>query len=283
MLADSIPLSHCFFCCYMVLSLQKLTIYIKKTYMKLLIKNFLIIMCLFISLNGVFCPFCQKEFSAFMPYGVTRRTNAQCSQCKLMERHRHLWLFLINNTSLFTKSHKLLHCAPERALYSLFATMKNINYHPIDLSPAPWGDRIKKADLLTLPFGNNSFDAILCNHVLEHIPDDAKAMAELYRVLKPNGWAIIMVPLYKHLSKTFEDFSVTSPEERLRLFDQHDHVRKYALDIKDRLKKAGFEVTTYLLDSMPEDKRAYYGLDGYDKDTRKNAGRGADIFYCVKK
>jgi predicted SAM-dependent methyltransferase len=100
-------------------------------------------------------------------------------------------------------------------------------------------------DLTQIPFPNSTFSAIICNHVLEHIPNDRAAMAELFRVLKPDGWAMLQVPISFHLAATYEDFSITDPMDRERAFGQNDHVRIYAMDYVDRLKQAGFAVNLF--------------------------------------
>ncbi len=117
--------------------------------------------------------------------------------------------------------------------------MKNLEYITTDLN-SPIAD--VKADICDLPFSNNEFDFIICNHVLEHIPDDTKAMQELYRILKPGGLAILQVPYNSDLEKTFEDDSITDPKERARIFGQYDHVRVYGMDYFEKLRSIGFKV-----------------------------------------
>ena len=129
--------------------------------------------------------------------------------------------------------------APEQCFLPLFKKLKNLDYTTADLY-APKVD--VKADILNLPFAENSFDMVFCNHVLEHIENDAKAMSELYRVLKPGGMGIFQVPQDLGRGKTFEDFNITDPEERAKHFGQYDHVRVYGRDYFDRLRKAGFQV-----------------------------------------
>ncbi len=138
-----------------------------------------------------------------------------------------------------TKNLKVLHFAPEQAFYKKFRKMKNLDYTTTDLN-SPLAD--VKADICNLPFQNNEFDFIICNHVLEHIPDDTKAMEEIYRVLAPGGTAILQVPYKADLKTTFEDDSITDPKDRARIFGQYDHVRVYGMDYFEKLKNIGFNV-----------------------------------------
>ena len=185
-------------------------------------------------------PIDGNTFRAFLPYGYNKiRKNVLSPSTYSLERHRLLWLYLKNETSFFKAKLKVLHFAPESALMNQFKKLKNISYDTIDLN-SPIADI--KADICDLPFLDNSYDFILCNHVLEHIVDDNKAIRELYRVLKKNGIGIFQVPIDYNRDTTFEDFSITNKKERNKLFGQYDHVRIYGLDFFDRLQKAGFLV-----------------------------------------
>ena len=185
-------------------------------------------------------PIDGSTFRAFLPYGYNKiRNNVLSPSTYSLERHRLLWLYLKNKTSFFKAKLKVLHFAPESALMNQFKKLKNLSYDTIDLN-SPIADI--KADICDLPFLDNSYDFILCNHVLEHIIDDNKAMKELYRVLKKNGIGIFQVPMDYNRDTTFEDFSVTNKKERNKLFGQYDHVRIYGLDFFDRLQKVGFTV-----------------------------------------
>src|SRR5690606_38670605 len=135
-----------------------------------------------------------------------------------LERHRLLWLDLKNETDFFTAPKRVLHFAPEQAFYKRFREQKNLEYITTDLE-SPLAD--VKADICNLPFKDNEFDVILCNHVLEHIPDDTKAMQELYRVLKPDGMAILQIPQDLSREETFEDHSITDKKERAKIFGQY--------------------------------------------------------------
>ena len=185
-------------------------------------------------------PIDGKNFRAFLPYGYNKiRNNVLSPSTYSLERHRLLWLYLKNETSFFKAKLKVLHFAPESALMNQFKKLKNLSYDTVDLN-SPIADI--KADICDLPFLDNSYDFIICNHVLEHVIDDDKAMRELYRVLKKNGLGIFQVPIDYNRDTTFEDFSVTNKKERNKLFGQYDHVRIYGLDFFDRLQKAGFSV-----------------------------------------
>ena len=185
-------------------------------------------------------PIDNKKFRAFLPYGYgTQRPNVLSPSTLSLERHRLLWLYLKNETDFFTAPKKVLHMAPEQCFINRFKKLKNLDYTTADLY-SPIVD--VKADILNLPFDNDSFDVVFCNHVLEHIVDDNKAMQELYRVLKPNGMGIFQIPQDLSLTKTYEDFSITSPKERTKHFGQYDHVRIYGKDYFDRLRNVGFTV-----------------------------------------
>jgi len=184
-------------------------------------------------------PINGKSYRRFLPYGYVQLRPGVLSPGTLsLERHRLLWLYL-QQTNFFKTPLNVLHIAPEQAFYKRFKKQPNLSYLTADLQ-SPLAD--VKADITNLPFDDNSFDVILCNHVLEHIPDDLKAMKELYRVMKPGGWGILQVPLDNKLKETFEDDSITDPAERTRLFGQYDHVRVYGQDYFERLKQAGFKV-----------------------------------------
>ena len=185
-------------------------------------------------------PINGKSYRKFLPYGyVKQRDNALSPGTLSLERHRLLWLYLNNETNFFSKTLKVLHVAPEQCFYKLFKNLKKINYTTFDLN-SPLADI--KGDICNLPFKENSFDFILCNHVLEHINDDNKAMKELYRVLNKNGTAILQVPINQKSSKTLEDSSIVDKKERIEKFGQYDHIRLYGLDYFKKLESYGFKV-----------------------------------------
>ncbi len=187
-------------------------------------------------------PIDNKSFRMFLPYGYGKQRNNALSPSTLsLERHRLLWLYLKNETDFFTSNEKkkVLHFAPEQAFYKLFRNQQNIEYTTTDLF-SPLAD--VKADICDLPFEDNSYDIIFCNHVLEHIPDDTKAMQELFRVLKKGGMAILQIPQELARTTTFSDDSITDQKERAAIFGQYDHVRIYGRDYFDKLRSIGFTV-----------------------------------------
>ncbi|WP_417352985.1 class I SAM-dependent methyltransferase [Flavobacterium alkalisoli] len=185
-------------------------------------------------------PIDGKSFKSFLPYGYGhQRNNVLAPGTLSLERHRLLWLYLKNETDFFTAPKKVLHFAPEQAFYKRFRKQENLDYTTTDLN-SPLADI--KADICNLPFDDNSYDLILCNHVLEHIPDDTKAMQELYRIMKPGGMGIFQIPQDLKRETTFEDNTITDPKERARIFGQYDHVRVYGRDYFDKLRSVGFRV-----------------------------------------
>ncbi|AXT60812.1 SAM-dependent methyltransferase [Aquimarina sp. AD10] len=198
------------------------------------------IIAFFLQGNTYTDPIDNRSFSRFLPYGYgDQRDNVLSPSTLSLERHRLLWLYLQNETSFFTTPSKMLHFAPEQAFYKRFQKLKHLNYTTTDLN-SPLAD--VKADICNLPFKDNEYDIIFCNHVLEHIPDDTKAMQELYRVLKPGGMAILQIPQDLTREITFEDDTITDTKERARIFGQYDHVRVYGLDYFEKLRSIGFKV-----------------------------------------
>lgn len=187
-------------------------------------------------------PIDGKSFRKFLPYGYqNQRENALSPSTLSLERHRLLWLYLQNETDFFNldKKFKVLHIAPEQCFLKLFRNQKNLDYTTSDLE-SPIAD--VKADICNLPFEDNKFDVVFCNHVLEHIPDDNKAMQELFRVMKKGGFGIFQIPQDLSRVQTFEDDSITDREERTKIFGQYDHVRVYGRDYFNRLRNVGFTV-----------------------------------------
>jgi SAM-dependent methyltransferase len=228
------------------------------------------------------CPVCNSNVRLLNPLGYdlpvifekqiagSGLRNAMCPVCESSDRVRLLYLFLREKTNLFNEPLKLLHIAPEKPLTNLFIKQKTIDYLTADLNPE---QVMVKMDITAIQYPDNSFDAILCNHVLEHIPDDRKAMSELHRILKSGGWAILQIPVSKVLEKTYEDSGITSPMDREKHFGQKDHVRIYGKDYTLRLKEAGFKVDEYIWINDPHLRN-----DG----NRFGLNKEETVFYCLK-
>lgn len=192
--------------------------------------------------KGVQCTVCTREYKKFLPYGRgnSARNNALCPSCQALERHRLIWLYLQEKTDFFQNKKKVLHIAPESCFINRFEKIHQNDYITADIE-SPLAK--VKMDIHKIPFEDNTFDVAFCNHVMEHVDDDIKAMSEIYRVLKPNGWAIIQIPFFDtNLQTTLEDKSINTPQERFKHYGQEDHVRMYGQDYGRRLEKAGFIV-----------------------------------------
>lgn len=229
-----------------------------------------------------YCPVCQSKTRIQKPLGfnfpVIKEKQivgagvrlAMCPICESSDRIRLLFLFFKYKTDLFKKPQKLLHFAPEPALEEIFKQQSHIDYLTADLYRE---NVMEKIDITSISHPENSFDAIVCNHVLEHIPDDTRAMHELYRVLKPGGWAILQVPFSKILDTTFEDPSIITEKERELTFGQKDHVRIYGKDYPDKLRKSGFKVQEYQWTK---------GSEPEFQDPRLNLNPDEIVIYCTK-
>jgi SAM-dependent methyltransferase len=219
--------------------------------------------------NRVECPVCGSRFRHFAPRWNT--PNAICWKCDSQERHRALWLFLTRaRPELVERAGSLLHFAPEPAIAAYLRERVGPSYLTGDIQPG-LGD--VTLDITRLDLGDEGFDGIICAHVLEHVPDDATAMRELHRVLRPGGWCIVMVPLEPSLDATDEDPSISDPEERRRRFWQEDHVRLYGQDLVDRLGAAGFDVERI----PPTDV-----VSAAEDERFRAVSLGSDIFLCRK-
>ena len=208
--------------------------------------------------GGVECPVCGARYRRFMPYGyVEERKNALCQGCLALERHRLLWLWLERETDLLTSAPRFLHIAPEVCLSKRFEKIfPDEAYVTLDLE-SPLAK--VHADVQALPFEEETFDVVFCNHVLEHVADDRLAMREMWRVMKPGGWGVMLSPVDEARAETFEDDTITDPDERTRIFGQYDHRRIYGRDYADRLRGAGFEVeqVDYFAALAPEEQKLF--------------------------
>lgn len=192
--------------------------------------------------NNVECPVCERKFKRFLSYGYgnNHRDNVLCPYDLTLERHRLMWLYLKQESPFFSANKlDVLHIAPEQCFHKLFKNQKNLNYLTGDLE-SPIADM--HFDLHQIPLEDNRFDVVFCNHVMEHVDDALQCMRELHRVLKPGGWGIMQVPQDFTREVTYEDKSITSPEEREKHFWQKDHVRLFGNDYPQWLEKAGFRV-----------------------------------------
>ena len=233
--------------------------------------------------DAVFCPVCDSGFSAFAPAYqwvlpntasdkkcTIQHPEARCPQCQSLQRHRLLAWYLQHVIYPTNAPKVLLDIAPFVPLAEALHNRPESQYHAVDLNPgdekfrnAPFA--ILQADLCALPFENDLFDLILCSHVLEHIPDDITALAEILRVLKPSGMAILQIPANNLIDITYEDQSITQPEAREAAFGQCDHVRIYGRDFPERLQKAGFKVNTAECRSLANDADIQrFGFDAHE-------------------
>ena len=186
------------------------------------------------------CNCCGKSFRKFLPKGNVSRANAKCPYCSSLERVRVLDLFLENELRLSEKSGlKILHFAPEEVLAKKLSELKDVMYIDGDIHPAYASHVI---DVTAINFPDNYFDLIICSHVLGHVPDEAKAISELHRVLKPDGDALVMTLLDLNTEKTYENSAVVTPQDRLKHYGEHDLARLHGTDFGSRLEVSGFNV-----------------------------------------
>ena len=217
-----------------------------------------------------YCPVCDSTSRIFSPAGLDPRLDAACYRCGAVERHRLVFQFLKDSTNLWDgQVERFLHVAPEPAFVPIFADAVGSGYLTADLkSPLA----MEKMDISDIHHPDNTFDAIYCSHVLEHVPDDRRAIAEFFRVLKPGGWAILNVPIFGQV--TVEDPTIADPAERRRRFGQEDHVRCYGADYIERLAEVGFLVQKITpADVFGADQLVHYGVA---------TAAARDIFYCTK-
>jgi SAM-dependent methyltransferase len=206
------------------------------------------------------CSVCGWHFRDFRPLAVNPNFSEMCIRCGSVARHRFIWLYLKSETNLFADPLKVLHFAAEGCFRRHLSRLPNLDYTTADVAGG-YTPGMEILDLQNIRKPDCTYDVVLCIHVLEHVEDDAKAMREIYRILKPGGWAILNPHMDLSLEKTREDPTVTSPEERKRQFNQEDHYRVYGRDLKERLGKAGFdlELVPYM-DKIPPHQREKYSL-----------------------
>ena len=218
------------------------------------------------------CPFCLWNFRRLKPagfhypvlkekrvVGAYWHTDDVCPRCNSNARERLLYLFLKNRTRIFHTSLRILHIAPEPNLVKAIRTSGPSLYVTGGLTAE---GVMARFDILSMPFREDTFDVVICNHVMEHVADDSAAMCEVFRVLRTTGWAVLQVPIALALERTIEDANVKSEEDRIKMFGQRDHVRLYSRnDYLGRLQSAGFTVfAVKYSENLGDDLTRRYGL-----------------------
>lgn len=214
------------------------------------------------------CPICGTVVEAFEPHGAKAEPDRRCPTCESVERHRLIWLYFKERTDLFTAKVRMLHLAPEPVLQERLKRRRNIDYLSADLASKI---AMRKMDVTAIDMPDDQFDVIYASHVLEHVPEDRKAMRELHRVLRPGGWAVLQVPIWG--PRTRED-PIDDPAERARAYGLPDHVRMYGHDgvYEQRLREAGFDVRVDAFVRELEPARA----------RRYRLMLNEDVYYCTK-
>jgi SAM-dependent methyltransferase len=213
------------------------------------------------------CPCCERRFRRLAPHGQPLRPDRACPNCRALQRHRVLWLYLLRELDILSRPYRVLHVAPERAIRRRLCSAPNLTYVTTDLGMA---EAAVHSELSRLPFEDVCFDVVICSHVLEHVDHDQESMAEMHRVLAPTGRALVMVPVNPRFSETYEDPSITEPEARRQAFGHPGHVRYYGTDVTTRLEGSGFTVEPIdYVDHMPPGEAE-----------RIRASRGELIYVC---
>lgn len=222
--------------------------------------------------NRVACNCCQRSFSRFLPKGNwTVRKEAVCPYCGSLERTRVLLFYLENETSVFTQPTRMLHFAPETSLKKILSQSPNIDYTDADINPALASVVL---DIQAIAYEDDTFDCIICSHVLGHVPDEQQAIQEMRRVLKPDGLALVLTFIDPNREVTYEDPSIETSQERLEHYSEPDLLRLHGRDFGQRLAYGKFEVETI-------DYAAQLGPDMQQKYKLGNGDREL-IFKCKK-
>ncbi len=218
------------------------------------------------------CPCCDRGLRTFVSSIAGPRTG--CPACGSLQRQRLLMLYLSERTDVLTAPLRMLHFAPEKCLYDRFRIAPELDYVAADLIDLPMID--VQVDITDMQFEDESFDVILCSHVLEHVPDDGRAMREMRRVLRRGGRALLQHPIDHARPETYEDASIIDPQQRELEFGQWDHVRVYGRDFVDRLRAAGLSVECVpYRDQLTAEQIRRCALD--DPDPK----RADDIYVCT--
>ena len=223
--------------------------------------------------KGRKCPICGAERRKFLPYGYSKvREDALCPTCLSLERHRLLWRYLMDKQiDRIKELPTILHIAPEVCMMKQFKKIyssKPQNYITADLE-SPLADM--HFDVQQIPIADNSVDIIICNHILEHVESDHKALCEMYRIMRPGGVGIMLAPIDYSREVTYEDDTITDPKQRAEIFGQYDHRRIYGKDYLNRLSAAGFEA----------EEIDYAAI--FSDDSRTLYSFGCDKLYIVRK
>jgi SAM-dependent methyltransferase len=216
------------------------------------------------ALHGAECPFCRNRLRFRVVNTQSGKSETLCMRCRSLERQRRVVLFLRRETNLYRDHLKVLHVAPEHCIRHELEKLANLECVSGDINLREGDLRI---DVTDIPAPDETFDVILCSHVLEHVPDDRKALREFRRVLKPNGWALINVPSDPSRSEIYEDDSIVDPQGRRDHFGQEDHVRVYSVEgFLSRVRGAGLVPELDPVEFTPREKRRYllYGDRDWD-------------------
>ncbi len=231
---------------------------------------------------GVKCPLCNSMIRNYLPldkkysidiaingiiYGVNdyetlNTKNFMCPVCGADDRTRLYVLYLKEKLKESNKTNKifqLLHFAPERPLQQILKKYQFIKYRSADLYMNEVDDKVDITNMNI--YADNTFDIIICSHVLEHIIDVNKAISELYRIMKHGSWAIIMAPVLPELPEDYENETIVSPEDRLKFFGQDDHVRVFSKKgFVNKLKNNGFIVNDLGIEYFGKDSFVKYNI-----------------------
>lgn len=228
---------------------------------------------LFLSGNSVTCNCCGHSYRHFLPKGsVSKRENAECPHCGSLERTRLLLFFLEKETAAFERGKTVLHFAPENGLKAIFKAKKETHEYVNGDIDTDLADEV--IDITKIQYPENAFDYIICSHVLGHVPDEKKAITEMFRVLKNGGTAIVLTLLNAENVPTHENEALITEEERLETYGEKDLVRLHGNDFAERLRNPGFQVEAINYEQqLPEAIRKQFQLSNHNRGT---------IFKCVK-
>lgn len=218
--------------------------------------------------NRYQCPICKGRFSTFLSSEIFKRENTLCPRCLSIERHRQLFLYLFFKTDIFFNRLNVLHVSPEHSIQKLLVKQKKLSYISIDKDK---NAAMKIMDLTNLRFNDNYFDIIICSYVLSHVKNDDIALREIYRVLKQNGIAIILVPIKGNITK-----EIHRPADNSNNKYKHYHYRQYGKDFVKRLEQHQFIVTIdQFLQTLHPSVQDYYRISTTDSDPQS-------IYRCQK-